>query len=138
MHDQNTTDMSIRPMSAGWTIIELIMVIIIISILASIAIGKLSTTRDDAKLSASVSNMGVCITDVSAYFVASGQDYNTTNHPLSCDQNNTECYDIVYAINGINFNVSTNSIRQNYCEDIENVGGHLAKRYDFGGSTIKK
>ena len=54
MYDQNTTNKSIQCMRAGWTMIELIFILIVIGILASIAIGKLSTTRDDAKLSADV------------------------------------------------------------------------------------
>ena len=64
MYDYNTIDTSIRSMRAGWTVIELIFVIIIIGYLATIAIGRLATTRDDAKLSATVSNMLICIQDL--------------------------------------------------------------------------
>jgi len=125
-------------MRAGWTYIELIFIIVIIGILASLAITKLSTTRDDAKLSTTVSNMAICIKDANAHYIATHIDYSNALHSNACDLNNTKCYDIVYAINGIDFNVTTNSTRELYCADIENVGGHLAKSYDFGGIGIER
>jgi len=128
---------SIR-MRTAWTIIELIFIIVIIGILAAIAIGKLSTTRDDAKLSAVVSNMHICIVDANAYYIATHRDFNIADHSSACDLNSTQCYDIIYSIRGQDFNVSTNTIRESYCSDIENVGGHLAKSYDFGGQRIKR
>lgn len=132
-------------MRAGWTFIELIFIIVIIGVLAAIAIGKLSVTRDDAKLSATVSNMHICINDAAAHYAATSQDYTDTDHPYSCDENNTVCYDIVYSINGEDFNVTTDPTGTDssgqthlFCADIENVGGHLAKSYTFGGSTIQR
>ena len=106
MSDHKITDASIRSMRAGWTVIELIFVIIIIAYLASIAIGKIATTRDDAKLSATVSNMHICIQDVAAHYAATQQDYTQENHPFSCNEDNTVCYDIVYAVHGQDFNVT--------------------------------
>ena len=138
MYDHNTTDTSIQSMRAGWTVIELIFIMVIIGVLASIAIGKLSTTRDDAKLSATVANMSICITDASTFYTATGIDFTEEDHSYACDRNNTKCYDILYAINGRDFNVSTNPTREFFCADIENVGGHLAKSYDFGGQGIKR
>ena len=123
---------------AAWTVIELIFVIIIIGILAALALPRMSATRDDAKLSTTVHNMGVCINDTGTHFVATGLDYNDTVHPTACDLDNTRCYDFTYAINGVDFNVTTNATREVYCADIENVGGHLAQSYNFGGSQIKK
>ena len=136
MRDQNTTDKSIQYMRAGWTVIELIFIIVVIGRLASIAIPKLAAVRDDAKLSADVSNMAICIRDASAQYTATRIDYNDVNNSIACD--NVVCYDIIYAINGINFNVDTNLTAADYCANIENVGGHLAKRYDFGGQSIKR
>ena len=125
-------------MRAGWTMIELIFILIVIGILASIAISKLAVTRDDAKLSATVSSMNICIKDAYSHYTATHQDYTQADHSYACDLNNTKCYDIVYAVNGVDFNVSTNTSRELYCADIENVGGHLAKSYDFGGQGIKR
>jgi len=125
-------------MRAGWTFIELIFIIVIIGILAALAIPKLSATRDDAKLSANVSNMAICIKDANAHYIATRIDYSDAVHSSACDKNNTKCYDFIYAVNGVDFNVTTNPTGANYCADIEYVGGHLAKSYDFGGEGVKR
>ncbi len=125
-------------MRAGWTVIELIFIIVIIGILAASALSKLAATRDDAKLSITVHNMSVCILDAQAYYTATGIDYNDTVHPSACDLDNTKCYDFNYSIGGTNFNVATNPMGAPYCTDIENVGGHLAKSYNFGGRGIRR
>ena len=130
--------MNISKMRSAWTVIELIFVIIIIGLLAGIAISKLSTTRDDAKLSATVANMNICIQDAYSHYTATHLDYTQTDHSYACDLNNTKCYDIIYAIDGVDFNVTINTTREFYCTDIENVGGHLAKSYDFGGQIIQR
>lgn len=123
-------------MRAGWTLIELIFIIVILGILAGIAFTKLASTRDDAKLSVTVHNMSVCITDAQAHYTATGIDYTATIHPVACDLDKTMCYDFNYSINGEDFNVTTDSTAAPYCTDIENVGGHLAGSYDFGGRGI--
>ena len=123
----------IQPMRAGWTVIELIFIIVIIGFLASIAIGKLSTTRDDAKLSSDVSNMSICISDLSAIY--------TATHTNLTDINSTACERVVcYTIHRDSsvLQVDLNATAANYCADIENVGGHLAKTYQFAGSKIKR
>lgn len=125
-------------MRAGWTMIELIFILIVIGILAAIAIERLAATRDDAKLSTTVHNMGVCISDVSAHYVATGIDYNATDHPTSCSEANTKCYNIDWGGSSGDLNITTRPDADVYCLDIEIVGGHLAKSYYFGGSRIKK
>lgn len=123
-------------MRAGWTMIELILILVIIGILASLSLPKLSAVRDDAKLSSDVSNMAICIKDANAIYIATGIDYSETEHSSACD--NILCYDFTYSIRGVGFNVTANPTGAPYCSDIEYVGGHLVRSYTFGGSTVTR
>ena len=57
-------------MKSAFTMIELIFVIVIIGILASIAAIKLGATRDDAKIAATVNNIKVASSDIIGYAVS--------------------------------------------------------------------
>ena len=59
-------------MKKGFTMIELIFVIVILGILASVAVPRLAATREDAEISATVANLRTLISDASAYYVANG------------------------------------------------------------------
>jgi len=59
-------------MRAGFTMIELIFVIVIIGILAAIAMNKLSATRDDAKISQIIANTKTFVNDAKAYYTSQG------------------------------------------------------------------
>ena len=60
-------------MKKGFTMIELIFVIVILGILASVAVPRLAATREDAEVSAAVANLRTLISDASAYYVANGR-----------------------------------------------------------------
>ena len=63
-------------MKKGFTMIELIFVIVILGILASVAIPRLAATREDAEISAAVANLRTLVSDVTAYYTAKGNFYS--------------------------------------------------------------
>nr|WP_321317915.1 type II secretion system protein [uncultured Campylobacter sp.] len=82
-------------MKKGFTMIELIFVIVILGILASVAIPRLAATREDAEISAAVANLRTLLSDINSYYTAKGEFKDAkwseiTNVPLSKDGKATE------------------------------------------------
>jgi general secretion pathway protein G len=77
-------------MKRGFTMIELIFVIVIIGILAVIAIPKLNATRDDAKVVTELQNISTCIQDIGAQYTATGKEPKTYKEIASC--NSIKCF----------------------------------------------
>jgi prokaryotic N-methylation motif domain protein len=60
----------------GFTMIELIFVIVILGVLAAVAIPKLAATRDDAEVVRAAQNISTSLTDLMGYYMAKGK-YNS-------------------------------------------------------------
>ena len=65
-------------MKKGFTMIELIFVIVILGVLASVAIPRLAATRDDAEVAKAATNLATAVSDIAAYYTAKG-NFNVTS-----------------------------------------------------------
>ena len=59
-------------MKKGFTMIELIFVIVILGILAAVAIPRLAATRDDAEISKTATNIQTLVSDLGSYYTSQG------------------------------------------------------------------
>ena len=123
----------------AFTMIELIFVIVIIGILAAVAIPKLAATRDDAKMSAAVANLKICVNDAGAAYT--GRVDMDLNGSSGCQQVRTEaCFTLTEDNNftlivteGNNTDPWCISVdaAQDYADDLNLTGTHI-----FGGTEI--
>jgi general secretion pathway protein G len=132
---------------AGFTMIELIFVIVILGILAAVAIPKLAATRNDAKIASEVTSMAQALQNLGAEYTAQGAFTNYT----AADANSAiHCADFNATNDGnVTLTMKTTAPTDGTCptpvltgvttkakaNGLVNASG--TKTYQFGGTGVK-
>ena len=123
-------------MRNAFTMIELIFVIVILGILASIAIPKLSATRDDASTSVEVNNLAACIMDLGTQYT--GRSTLNTSESDACINTFAEnCFTSTTETNGT-LTISSGSNTEGWCIRAQTLATNqnLIGTHNFGGTSV--
>jgi len=148
---------------SGFTMIELIFVIVILGILASVAIPKLAATRDDAKISKAASEVSTLVSDLGAYYTGHGafavpssmtnvkltsvKDSATMTEPTLAKLNagnvyyndtagKKSCLSFKTSATDGNLTVKSESNATAFCKGVNQAIKDLVKVHQFGGSSV--
>ncbi len=144
-------------MRNAFTMIELIFVIVLIGILSSIAIPRLSTTRDDAEAVKAAEEVRTLISDLAVYYTASGKfdrlgkmsnvtlvdagfhpfDGNLTTKAYYANSAKTEkCLGIQVSSTGGDLNISAEGSTSTLCQQLTKILKRSIKVHHFGGAMV--
>ena len=139
---------------AGFTMIELIFVIVILGILAAVAIPKLAATRTDAEVSKAASDLATVVSDMGAYYTSHGKFANLS------DMTNVTTFDdkakgatkgdeanfkvgknncVKFKFNSVaDGNVTLSDVNESSaaCKGLQSAASDIIKNHVFGGTGV--
>ena len=154
-------------MRKGFTMIELIFVIVILGILAAVAVPKLAATRDDAQVSKMAANLSTLVSDAAAYYTSQGSSkwgsakigeitnvaLNDSASSASFIDSNTSitttagffmnadasnnCFKITATSDG-NLTIVNGTQTTGVCKSVQDVTKGLVKTHSFGGTGVQR
>ncbi len=150
---------------AGFTMIELIFVIVILGILAAVAIPKLAATRTDAEVAKITTEVATLISDLGAYYTSQGSfkskdisNITNVNLPIDAssgsgsaaslanntvlsiqDSSGSSCFTVTFDdVDDGNVTIAQSAgALPTACKEANTAASNLIKAYSFGGSRIK-
>ena len=122
---------------AGFTMIELIFVIVILGILAAVATTKLAATRDDAKSSIEVYNLATCISELGSQYTAKST-LNTSESDACVSIAANNCFTNTPVESNGTLTVSLGSSAEEWCAVAQTLAtnNNLIHTHIFGGQKV--